>query len=920
MANASKFLILDGHSLAYRAFHGLPVENFATSSGQHTNAVYGFTSMLINVLKEQKPTHLAVAFDVSRDTFRSQRYPEYKATRAKTPPEFKGQVELIKEILTALKIQIVTADGYEADDILATLAHHCDFQVNIISGDRDTFQLIKPDVTILYPRKGMSDLVLMTADAVQEKYGVLPEQYRDLAAMVGEASDNLPGVPGVGPKTAAKWINQYGSLIAILNSADEITGKVGESLREHADRAKENYDLNRLVTDVPIETDITKYAKVDYDASEVHAVLDAIEFSALRSRLFAAWPTGSSKSYSAKDVADAPVSPAIKATKKSDAKSKTLEPTELSEASFEIKTSQESGKKLAHWLKQQTGEVAVSFAGKWGQGTGLIDSIAFVNSSDESIWCEFSGNEKELKAWFESSSPKFLHDAKGPALALASAGITIKAIEQDTALTAYVLAPGGRNFTLSDLTMRYLRMNLSELEEGAAQLTLDGSGAVSGEKLALHAKATFVLAKHFENELVERGGAQLLKDIEVPLIQVLAEMEAAGIAIDTKALTKLEESFEADAQAAIKQAHKAAGHEFNLGSPKQLQEVLFEERGLPKTKKIKTGYTTDAESLQGLLAKFPDDELLIGLLRYREVIKLRQTVTGLLACVANDGRIHTTFNQMVAATGRLSSTEPNLQNIPIRTDEGVRIRSTFVVGKEYETLLTADYSQIELRVMAHLSQDKGLIEALNSGEDLHTTVGSYVFGVAKDKVDAEMRRKVKAMSYGLAYGLSAFGLANQLGISTGEAKGLMDTYFERFGGVRDYLANVVKEARKVGYTESIMGRRRYLPDLTSDNRQLRDMAERMALNAPIQGSAADLVKIAMLNVDRALKEAGVKSRLLLQVHDELIIEVAKGELEQVTALVRENMGSFAGWGQAEALSVPMEVQIGTGKSWSDAAH
>lgn len=876
--------------------------------------------MLINVLKEQKPTHLAVAFDISRDTFRSQRYPDYKATRAKTPPEFKGQVELIKEILTALKIQIVTAEGFEADDVLATLAHHCDFQVNIISGDRDTFQLIKPDVTILYPRKGMSDLVLMTAEAVQEKYGVLPEQYRDLAAMVGEASDNLPGVPGVGPKTAAKWINQYGSLIAILNSADEITGKVGESLREHMDRAKENYDLNRLVTDVPINTDISSYAKADYDASEVHAVLDAIEFSALRQRLFTAWPTGNTASIPT-ESADSKAAPAKKsASKSSKTDDATQQTVDLSTESFAIATKQATGKEVSAWLAKQKSPVAVAFAGKWAQGSGVIDSISFVNEKDESIWCDFAGNESELKSWFESKSEKFIHDAKGPALALLARDITLAGINQDTALTAYVLAPGGRNFTLSDLTMRYLRMNLDELEAGAAQLTLDGSSGVNGEKLALHAKATFVLAKHFEQELAQRGGTQLLADIEVPLIHVLAEMEAAGIAIDVPALKKLEDSFEADAQAAIKQAHKAAGHEFNLGSPKQLQEVLFEERGLPKTKKIKTGYTTDAEALQGLLAKFPDDELLIGLLRYREVIKLRQTVTGLLSCVAADGRIHTTFNQMVAATGRLSSTEPNLQNIPIRTNEGVLIRDTFVVGEGYETLLTADYSQIELRVMAHLSQDKGLIEALNSGEDLHTTVGSYVFGVDKKNVDAEMRRKVKAMSYGLAYGLSAFGLANQLSISTGEAKGLMDTYFERFGGVREYLANVVSEARKVGYTESIMGRRRYLPDLTSDNRQLREMAERMALNAPIQGSAADLVKIAMLNVDRALKAAGVKSRLLLQVHDELIIEVAKGELAQVTDLVTQNMGSFKGWGAAEALSVPMEVQIGTGHSWSDAAH
>ena len=915
MANTNKFLILDGHSLAYRAFHGLPVENFATSSGQHTNAVYGFTSMLINVLKEQKPTHLAVAFDVSRDTFRSQRYPDYKATRAKTPPEFKGQVELIKEILDALQIPVITADGYEADDILATLANACDFTVNIISGDRDTFQLVDDRVTVLYPRKGMSDLVLMTPQAVKDKYDVMPKQYRILAAMVGEASDNLPGVPGVGPKTAAKWITQYESLENIIASADQITGKVGEAFREHLDRVRENYDLNRLVTDVPIETDIDKYAKREYDATKVHQVLDAIEFAALRPRLFSAWPTSGGT-----PTQSTTVNAAKSESKKSSSTKSDVEGL-ASGSEFAIATKKESGSSLSKWLNSQKAElVGVAFAGQWGNGRGIIDSVAFVNAKGDSIWCEFLPNQDQLKNWLESDAPKAIHDAKGPALALLSQGITLTGIQMDTALAAYLLAPGGRNFSLSDLTLRYLKKELGELEGSAAQLSFDTSADLSGEKLALHAQATFELAKFFESELNQRGGTKLLTDMEIPLIQVLVEMEAAGIAIDTTALKKLEETFEADAQGAVKQAHKAAGHEFNLGSPKQLQEVLFEERGLPKTKKIKTGYTTDADALQGLLAKFPDDELLVALLRFREVSKLRQTVTGLLSCVADDNRIHTTFNQMVAATGRLSSTEPNLQNIPIRTNEGVLIRDTFVVGKGYETLLTADYSQIELRVMAHLSNDQGLIDALNSGEDLHTTVGSYVFGVDKKNVDAEMRRKVKAMSYGLAYGLSAFGLANQLGISTGEAKGLMDTYFERFGGVRDYLANVVTEARKVGYTESIMGRRRYLPDLTSDNRQLREMAERMALNAPIQGSAADLVKVAMLEVDKALKAAGVKSRLLLQVHDELIIEVAKGELAQVTELVREKMGNIRDIPGVGQLSVPMEVSIGTGKTWSAAAH
>ena len=912
MVATSKFLILDGHSLAYRAFHGLPVENFATSSGQHTNAVYGFVSMLVNVLKDQKPSHLVVAFDVSRQTFRSERYPDYKATRAKSPPEFKGQVELIKQVLESLNISVVTADGFEADDILATLAKSCDFPVSIVSGDRDSFQLIDERVTILYPRKGMSDLVNMTPDAVVEKYGVTPKQYRSLAALVGESSDNLPGVPGVGPKTAAKWIAEFGDLENILAVADSIGGKVGEALRANLDQVKLNYELNRLVEDAPVDKAIDSYAKREYDASVVHATLDALEFSALRPRLFSAWPSGTEQISDSKSSKPTAVSKS-KAAKESSEGAKSA--ADASGEGFDVVTKKVSESELAKWLKATNGPVALSVSGHWGSGSGLVEAIAFVNSAGDSVWCNPADGGKALTDWLAGPAEKILHDAKGPMLAFAAMGTPLNSVTFDTAIASYLVSPGGRNFELPDLVMRYLGKSLeSDSSDSSAQLSLDASLDVSGDSLAKAARATLDLSEFLKLELQKRGGESLFNQVEMPLVPLLAEMEAFGIAVDVKALKKLESNFESDAAQAVKQAHDSVGHEFNLGSPKQLQEVLFEERGLPKTKKIKTGYTTDAESLQGLLAKFPDDELLTALLRYREVIKLKQTVTGLLSAVQSDSRIHTSFNQMVAATGRLSSTEPNLQNIPIRTNEGFAIRGTFVVGKDFETLLTADYSQIELRVMAHLSNDAGLIAALKTGEDLHTTVGSQVFGVPPEKVDADMRRQIKAMSYGLAYGLSAYGLAQQLGISNDAAKNLMNTYFERFGGVRDYLANVVVEARKLGYTESIMGRRRYLPDLNSDNRQLREMAERMALNAPIQGSAADLVKVAMLQVDAALKSAGVKSRLLLQVHDELVVEVAKGELEQVTQIVVQNMGSVG------ELSVPMEVSTGIGTSWASAGH
>lgn len=896
VSDKPKFLILDGHSLAYRAFHALPVENFATSSGQHTNAVYGFVSMLVNVLRDQKPTHIAVAFDISRDTFRTQAYPEYKAGRAKTPPEFKGQVELIKEVLKALNISVVTLDGFEADDILATLAAHAGMEVKIISGDRDSFQLVTDQVTILYPKMGMSNLALMTPEAVEEKYGVPPKKYRDLAALVGEKSDNLPGVPSVGEKTAAKWINQFGGVAEIIASADQITGKVGEQLRAHIDLVERNYDLNRLRDDIDIEKDPNAYVRRDYDVHEVTEILDKLEFAALRPRLFQAWGTTSGSAQ--------------------DSQSEDSQTTaDDSSDGFSVTGESVDAKGLSAWLKaHKKDRIAFALNGTWAAGRGSIDQVALVGEDSSGVWAGFETAKDELSEWFASAQPKVGHDLKGPLWALMDSGVRLESLVMDTALAAYLVAPGQRNFDVASVVHKFLRKELDSADSSSGQLELGGDDSASGETLLKHAQAIQELATVLEQELKERSAATLLSEVEIPVALVLADMERSGIAVDVKKLKALEESFEADAQQAVQVAHKAAGHEFNLGSPKQLQEVLFNERGLPKTKKIKTGYTTDAEALQSLIVKFPDDELLTALLRYREVSKLRQTVTGLLGCVADDGRIHTTFNQMVAATGRLSSTDPNLQNIPVRTTEGGQIRDTFVVGKGYETLLTADYSQIEMRVMAHLSGDEGLIAALTSGEDLHTTVGSQVFGVAPQEVNPDMRRQIKAMSYGLAYGLSAYGLAQQLGIGNDEAKSLMETYFQRFGGVRDYLANVVADARKKGYTETIMGRRRYLPDLNSDSGQLRQMAERMALNAPIQGSAADIVKVAMLKVIAALKENNLKSRVLLQVHDELVLEIATGELDQVTELVKQNMQ------HAVELKVPMDVSVGVGTSWAIAAH
>ncbi len=886
-----RLLLLDGHSLAYRAFFALPVENFSTTTGQSTNAVYGFTAMLINVMRDEDPTHVAVAFDKSRQTFRLEEYPEYKAKRNKTPDEFKGQIPLIQEVLDALRIPHLEMDGYEADDIIATLcteALAAGFEVLILTGDRDSLQLVTPESTVLYPMRGVSELARMTPAAVEAKYGVPPHRYPELAALVGEDSDNLPGIPGVGPKTAAKWITTYDGLDNVINRAEEVAGKAGESLRDHLDDVIRNRRLNALVRDLHMEYSPDQLVRQPWDRQEVHTLFDGLEFRVLRDRLF-----------------------------------ETLQSEEeIDDSGFALETTRIEAGAMADWLAAQTGtgeRVGVHVEGTWRSGSGDVQTLALATGSGKAAHLSVAtltpDDEAALAGWLgDPAQPKVLHDAKGPMLALAARGWPLAGLERDTALSAYLARPDQRSYDLADLTVRYLKR---ELRQGAAddgQLSLDGlDDDASSETAMLHASAVLDLAAALDEELEGRGGTGLLTDVELPLIEVLARMEQVGIAVDHDLLTGLEEEFGAGVREAADEAYAVIGKEINLGSPKQLQVVIFDELGMPKTKRTKTGYTTDADALQGLFEK-TEHPFLAHLLRHRDVIRLRQTVEGLLKTVAEDGRIHTTFNQLIAATGRLSSTDPNLQNIPVRTEAGRRIREGFVVGAGYAELMTADYSQIEMRIMAHLSEDAGLIAAFRSGRDFHSVTAARVFGVDAGEVTTEMRAKIKAMNYGLAYGLSAYGLSQQLRIDTGEAKGLMDEYFETFGGVRDYLAGIVDEARRSGFTETILGRRRYLPDLTSDNRQRREMAERMALNAPIQGSAADIIKVAMLNVDRALREQGLASRMLLQVHDELVFEVATGERESLEALVREQMASAA------ELTVALDVSVGTGGSWHAAAH
>ena len=887
-------LLLDGHSLAFRAFYALPAENFKTHSGQTTNAVYGFTSMLINLLRDEQPTHVAAAFDVSRKTFRAELFAAYKAQRSAAPDEFKGQIELTKDVLGAMGIPVMAIEGYEADDLIATLATQANalgYKVLVVTGDRDALQLVNDDITVLYPRRGVSDLTRFTPEAVEEKYGLTPAQYPDFAALRGDPSDNLPGIPGVGEKTAAKWIREYGSLSDLVDRVDEVRGKTGDALRENLSNVLLNRQLTEMVRDVALPYSPDQLALAPWDRDRIHRLFDDLEFRVLRDRLF-----------------ETLASSAPEAEEGFEVRGGIVEPGALGDwLATHAVAGHRHGLSVVGSGTPYGGEAtAVAIAAADGEGA-YVTTIALTPEDDAA-----------LAAWLaDPAVEKALHEAKSAIHALRGRGWTLAGLTSDTALAAYLVRPGQRSFKLDDLSLRYLKRELRAESNGDGQLSLlDDADAVDEEAAQtqiLAARAVVDLATALDAELADIESVALLSEMELPLLEVLADIEATGIAVDADHLHDLQSGFAADVAAAANAAYEVIGKQINLGSPKQLQVVLFDELDMPKTKKTKTGYTTDADALQGLFDK-TGHPFLEHLLAHRESTKMKTTVDGLIKSVADDGRIHTTFNQTVAATGRLSSTEPNLQNIPVRTDAGRQIREGFVVGNGFDMLLTADYSQIEMRIMAHLSGDEGLIEAFRTGEDLHTFVASRAFGVPLEEVTPELRRRVKAMSYGLAYGLSAYGLAQQLKISADEARAQMEAYFTRFGGVRDYLHNVVEEARKVGYTSTLYGRRRYLPDLNSDNRQRREVAERAALNAPIQGTAADIIKVAMIDVQRALRAADLRSRMLLQVHDELVLEVVDEEREQVEAIVREKMDSVID------LSVPLDVSVGYGRSWDAAAH
>ena len=880
-------LLIDGHSLAFRAFYALNAESFRAPDGQYTNAVHGFLSMLLSLLERERPSHLLVAFDTSRESFRTREYPAYKATRSETPPEFVGQTELLYEVLGAMNIRSLGIPDFEADDILATASHLASlegYRVLVVSGDRDTFQLIGPDVTILYPIKGVLNLARMDDAAVVAKYGVHANQYPDLAALVGETSDNLVGVPGVGPKTAAKWVSEYGSLTVLLEKSSEITGKVGESLRTHAHAALRNRRLNELRRDVPLDFQFEELKLRAVDEAKVRDLFARLGFRSLLTNVLKL--RGSNGSQVAREERDTGSALSKDAASPANTNS-SFSPAEIPTLAAPVSAAEIDARFLdSHFAYAELEEaslVGLGFSGDKRSNWNGDDPVKMLQA--------ISGHA--LRAW----DTKVIHRA------ILAAGSQPAAPEDDGLLACYLVNPVERDYSVANLASQNLGIELPETEATLMSDTDPSLFAWAGDQLLNQAR----------KELGDSGQNGIYRDIELPLVPVLADMEHTGIAIDSSDLRQQIAELDSAVNEIAQLAYTIVGREVNLSSPKQLQTLLFDELGMPPTRTIKTGQSTNAEALADLLEQ-TGHPFIEQLLAHRDAVKIKQMAEGLERSIAPDGRIHTRYSQIGTATGRLSSDSPNLQNIPIKSERGAQLRRVFQSGPGFEGLLSADYSQIEMRIMAHLSDDAGLIAAYASGEDLHRFVGSRIYGVEPSAVDSTMRGKVKAMSYGLVYGLSEYGLARQLRIPRAEAKQLMADYFSRFGGVKRYLDHVVDAAKADGFTQTIMGRRRPFADLNSRVFQVREMARRAALNAPIQGTAADIMKLAMIRIAERLSADGFQSRLLLQVHDELIFEVAPDERPALTELVEEEMTGVA------KLKVPLEVQVGFGRTWAEAAH
>lgn len=948
-------LVIDGHSLAFRAFYALPAENFSAKDGQATNAVYGFFTMLSQVIASQKPDLLGVAFDVKGGTFRNKMLTQYKGTREAAPEELISQIPLIQDMLEAFGVTYVTKQGYEGDDVIATLAtmgEHADYRTYVLSGDRDAFQLIDDDITVLYPGYHFKELKAMTPQAVEDKYHVTPRQYPDLAALRGETADNIPGVPGVGDGFAAKWINQYGGLDGVIEHADEIKGKKGDALRESIEQVRLNRKVNALVRDLDLGVDIADLTFGKVDPAKAEELFNQLNFGArIRSKLLKTFNEGD---------------PGHPVAKKASAAEQFEFDGEFDDGSFDTPESV----RVQEPVVDEIGDAASLEV--WAQQHCPIASGKGISSTTLDVVGEYDAQSQQCVdavdgSWslFASGSPKpgrssisglalmadghavvvdphdeqyhtalqrildtyaatlSVHGYKEHLHMLGAVNLRLPMVLFDTNLAGYLIDPDFQGGSLQDCADHFLHLHAEEVtepEQGTLDIEMDDERAERDRKVVRNVAIASLLARTLARPLEQRRQYSLLRDIELPTSVVLFHMEHTGASVDRARLDELLEMFTDESDRMEQICYEAAGHEVNLQSPKQLGVVLFEEMKLNPTKKTKRGsYSTNAKALTTLYAASEEgsrpNEFLGALLRHREVNKLRQIVQTLIDAINPlDGRIHTTFTQTVAATGRLSSVDPNLQNIPNRNAAGRDIRSAFVPSEGFADLLSADYSQVELRIMADLSGDETLIKAFKSGADFHRYVASMVYGIPVDEVTPDQRSHVKAMSYGLAYGLSTYGLSQQLGIPSKEAAALRSRYFQTFGKVHDYLESLVFHARNTGYTQTMFGRRRYFPALTSVNRVARDAAERGALNAPIQGTAADIMKIAMIRADRALRDGNLNSRIVLQIHDELVVELAPGEEKRVTELVRDAME------HAVNIAVSLDVSTGVGSDWQQAAH
>jgi DNA polymerase-1 len=866
-----RIFLLDGHSLSFRAFFALPT-SLATTSGQITNAVYGFTSMLIKLLAEEKPDLIAVAFDKGRPTVRLEQYADYKAGRVEAPDEFRQQLGLIREVLETLRIPIVEVEGHEADDAIATLACRAaeqGLEAVIVTADRDFFQLVRPGIGVMFNRRGISDIVTYDVKAVTDRFGLPPEKYLDYVALKGDTSDNIPGIPGVGEKTASKLVQDFDSVERLLEHTDQVKGRVRQAIETAGSDLLRNKELARLVCDLDLDIAPEDCVMGEWDQDAVRRLFNSLEFRTLLERL--------------EDVERA-AKPKVEA------------------AQLDVRTG--TSEELLRILDAPGPKAAFPFEDLRG--------LAVSPGGGQAVFAPFDGVPEEVSRWLgDPSAPKWVHGAKDFQTVLLRSGRSLEGVAFDTLLAGYLLDPAEASYPLEELGRKYLGLDvLGEIEgDGEGQLFEDPSKRVGGS-----AAAVGLLAPVLEERIDRAGLRRLLEEVEMPLSAVLARVQANGVRIDVDYLTEMSENL-GDRMATIeKDIYRHAGEEFNIGSPPQLAVILYEKLRLPVLKRTIKGRapSTDADVLEKLRDQHPIVE---ALLQYRELSKLKSTYLDALPPLVNPrtGRIHTTYNQVGAATGRLSSVNPNLQNIPVRGELGRQIRRAFIPGADDRVLLVADYSQIELRVMAHLSGDEAMAEAFAAGKDFHAATAAKIFGVPESEVDGAMRSRVKQINYGLPYGMNAFGLASRIGIAPDEAAEFIEAYFGQFSKIRDFLDRQVAKASAEGFTESILGRRRYLPELQAANPRVRDMGRRMALNAPIQGGAADILKLAMIRVDADLADPGLDCIMVLTVHDELVFDVAEGDREETSNLVKKAME------EAYPLTVPLKVDIGWGRDWSEAA-